>query len=109
MNDERTNADILADLADMVGDEDPIYEAIESRLRPPEPAEAKPPENRPNWMDLDSRIGVGLDDEQRQAEKAHRKEIDDREDAILNAIQDGDEAKLQRISGKTRHTYNLQR
>lgn len=100
---EKTNDEILTDLADMLGDDDPTYLAVASRLRPPEHVEAepKPPENRPAWLDIDSRVGAGMDDDQRQAEKAHRKETDAREEALLNAIQDGDDEAVARISGKS--------
>lgn len=114
MNDnEQSDADVLASLADLIGDDDALYQEIERRLPPSQPvepeAEHKPPENRPGWMDFDSRVGVGLtDDEQKRAEQAQRQETDDRETAILNAIQDGDRDKAARIGGKRASYSNLQ-
>lgn len=102
---------VLTELADMLGDTDPTYLEVKNIIDPPEPepeAEPQPPEHRPGWMDFDSRIGVRLDDEQRQAEKVQRRETDDREDAILNALQDGDRDRAARIGGQRAVYSNLQ-
>ena len=78
---------VLTELADMLGDTDPTYLEVKNIISQPEPetrAEPKPLEHRPGWMDLDGRVGAGLDDEQRQAEKVQRQAYNQRESRSQN-------------------------
>ena len=105
MNDERTNADILADLADTVGDTDPIYEAIESRLSSPEPVEPEPLKpSRATENDMgDCRIGIA-DDKQAML---NRQQLAD-EESLLNAIVDGDDEGISKYARHNVRRHNLQ-